>query len=44
MADIAHRTADVNGLTVFYRETGEPDAATLVLLPAFRPRVTCSAS
>ena len=35
MADIAYRTADVDGLTVFYREAGEPDAATLVLLPGF---------
>jgi pimeloyl-ACP methyl ester carboxylesterase len=32
MADIAYRTADVDGLTVFYREAGTPDAATLVLL------------
>jgi pimeloyl-ACP methyl ester carboxylesterase len=35
MADIAYRTADVDGLTVFYREAGAPDAATLVLLHGF---------
>jgi pimeloyl-ACP methyl ester carboxylesterase len=35
MADIAYRTADVDGLTVFYREAGEPDAPTLVLLRGF---------
>jgi hypothetical protein len=28
MADIAYRTADVDGLTVFYREAGAPDAPT----------------
>ena len=37
MADIAYRTADVDGLTVFYREAGEPDAPTLVLLHGFPP-------
>jgi pimeloyl-ACP methyl ester carboxylesterase len=35
MADIAYRTADVDGLTVFYQEAGEPDAPTLVLLHGF---------
>jgi pimeloyl-ACP methyl ester carboxylesterase len=35
MAGIAYRTADVDGLTVFYREAGPPDAATLVLLHGF---------
>jgi len=35
MADIAYRTADVDGLTVFYREAGESDAPTLVLLHGF---------
>jgi pimeloyl-ACP methyl ester carboxylesterase len=35
MADIAYRTADVDGLTVFYREAGAPDAPTLVLLHGF---------
>jgi pimeloyl-ACP methyl ester carboxylesterase len=35
MADIAYRTADVDGLTVFYREAGEPDAPTLVPLRGF---------
>src|SRR5215468_8397467 len=35
MADIAYRTADVGGLTVFYREAGAPDAPTLVLLHGF---------
>ena len=35
MADIACRTADVDGLTVFYREAGAPDAPTLVLLHGF---------
>ena len=35
MADIAYRTADVDGLTVFYREAGASDAPTLVLLHDF---------
>ena len=35
MADIAYRTADVDGLTVFYRGAGAPDAPTLVLLHGF---------
>ena len=35
MADIAYRTADVDGLTVFYREAGAADAPTLVLLHGF---------
>jgi pimeloyl-ACP methyl ester carboxylesterase len=35
MADIAYRTADVDGLTVFYRETGAADAPALVLLHGF---------
>ena len=35
MADIAYRTADVDGPTVFYREAGESDAPTLVLLHGF---------
>jgi pimeloyl-ACP methyl ester carboxylesterase len=35
MADIAYRTADVDGLTVFYREAGAPDAPTLLLLHGF---------
>ena len=35
MADIAYRTADVGGLTVFYREAGARDAPTLVLLHGF---------
>ena len=35
MPDIAYRTADVGGLTVFYREAGAPDAPTLVLLHGF---------
>jgi pimeloyl-ACP methyl ester carboxylesterase len=35
MADIAYRTADVDGLTVYYREAGAPDAPTLVLLHGF---------
>ena len=35
MADIAYRTADVDGLTVFYREAGGSDAPTLVLLHGF---------
>jgi len=32
---VAYRTADVDGLTVFYREAGAPDAPTLVLLHGF---------
>ena len=35
MADIAYRTADVDGLSVFYREAGASDAPTLVLLHGF---------
>jgi pimeloyl-ACP methyl ester carboxylesterase len=35
MADIAYRTAGVDGLTVFYREAGGSDAPTLVLLHGF---------
>jgi pimeloyl-ACP methyl ester carboxylesterase len=35
MADIAYRTADVDGLTVLYREAGASDAPTLVLLHGF---------
>ena len=35
MADAAYRTADVDGLTLFYREAGAADAPTLVLLHGF---------
>ncbi|GHH82060.1 hydrolase [Streptomyces sulfonofaciens] len=35
MTDIAYRTADVDGLEVFYREAGRPDAPTLLLLHGF---------
>ncbi len=35
MTDIAYRTADVDGLSVFYREAGAPDAPTLLLLHGF---------
>ena len=35
MADIAYRTADVDGLAVFYREAGAAGAPTLVLLHGF---------
>ena len=35
MADIAYRTVDVDGLTVFYREAGAPDAPALLLLHGF---------
>jgi pimeloyl-ACP methyl ester carboxylesterase len=35
VTDIAYRTADIDGLTVFYREAGAPDAPTLVLLHGF---------
>jgi pimeloyl-ACP methyl ester carboxylesterase len=35
MTDIAYRTADVDGRTVFYREAGAADAPTLVLLHGF---------
>jgi pimeloyl-ACP methyl ester carboxylesterase len=35
MADIAYRTADVDGLTVFYREAGAAGAPALVLLHGF---------
>ena len=36
MPDIAYRTADVDGLTVFYREAGPAGAPTLVLYMARR--------
>jgi pimeloyl-ACP methyl ester carboxylesterase len=35
MTDIAYRTAEVHGLSVFYREAGAPDAPTLLLLHGF---------
>ena len=35
MTDIAYRTADVDGLSVFYREAGAPAAPTLLLLHGF---------
>ncbi|GAA1267296.1 MULTISPECIES: alpha/beta fold hydrolase [Streptomyces] len=35
MVDIAYRTADVDGLNVFYREAGAADAPTLLLLHGF---------
>jgi pimeloyl-ACP methyl ester carboxylesterase len=35
MTDIAYRTADVDGRTVFYREAGASDAPTLLLLHGY---------
>jgi pimeloyl-ACP methyl ester carboxylesterase len=35
MTEIAYRTADVDGLEVFYREAGAADAPTLLLLHGF---------
>jgi pimeloyl-ACP methyl ester carboxylesterase len=35
MADIAYRSADVDGVTVFYRQAGPAHAPTLVLLHGF---------
>ena len=35
MTDIAYRTAEVDGLSVFYREAGRPDAPTVLLLHGF---------
>jgi pimeloyl-ACP methyl ester carboxylesterase len=35
MTDIAYRTADVDGRTVFYREAGAADAPTLLLLHGY---------
>ncbi|HEX6525612.1 MAG TPA: alpha/beta hydrolase [Streptosporangiaceae bacterium] len=35
MNDVAYRTADVDGLTVFYREAGADDAPTLLLLHGY---------
>jgi pimeloyl-ACP methyl ester carboxylesterase len=35
MTDIAYRTADVDGLSVFYREAGAADAPTVLLLHGF---------
>jgi pimeloyl-ACP methyl ester carboxylesterase len=35
MPDVAYRTADVDGFTVFYREAGAADAPTLVLLHGY---------
>ena len=35
MTKIRYRKADVDGLKVFYREAGRPDAPTLLLLHGF---------
>src|SRR6202044_1241528 len=35
MTDITYQTADVDGLSVFYREPGAPEAPTLLLLHGF---------
>jgi pimeloyl-ACP methyl ester carboxylesterase len=35
MATIDYRTADVDGLKIFYREAGKKDAPTLLLLHGF---------
>jgi pimeloyl-ACP methyl ester carboxylesterase len=35
MTDVAYRTADVDGRTVFYREAGPADAPTLLLLHGY---------
>jgi pimeloyl-ACP methyl ester carboxylesterase len=35
MSDVAYRTADVAGFTVFYREAGAADAPTLLLLHGY---------
>jgi pimeloyl-ACP methyl ester carboxylesterase len=35
MTDVAYRTADVDGRTVFYREAGAADAPTLMLLHGY---------
>lgn len=35
MVDIAYRSAEVDGLKVFYREAGAPDSPTLLLLHGF---------
>jgi len=35
MSDVAYRTADVDGLTVFYREAGAADLPTLLLLHGY---------
>jgi pimeloyl-ACP methyl ester carboxylesterase len=35
VTDVAYRTADVDGLNVFYREAGPPDAPTLLLLHGY---------
>jgi pimeloyl-ACP methyl ester carboxylesterase len=35
MNDVTYRTADVDGLTVFYREAGASDAPTLLLLHGY---------
>jgi pimeloyl-ACP methyl ester carboxylesterase len=35
MTEVAYRTADVDGLTVFYREAGPADAPTLLLLHGY---------
>jgi pimeloyl-ACP methyl ester carboxylesterase len=35
-ADIAYRTADVDGFTVFYREARAPDAPVLLLLHGYQ--------
>ncbi len=35
MAAVHHRTVDVDGLTVFYREAGPADAPVLLLLHGY---------
>ena len=35
MTPIQYRNADVDGLSVFYRDAGPPDAPTFVLLHGF---------
>ena len=44
MADTAYRTADVDGLTVFYREAGAADAPRWCSCTVSRPRAISSAS
>ena len=43
MTNPTYRSVNVDGLDVFYREAGNPDAQTLLLLHGFRPQAICSA-
>jgi hypothetical protein len=44
-SSISYKTAQVNGLKLFYREAGDPQAFAVLLLHGFfPPQATCSAT